>query len=59
MNGIFIEEKLRNLKHVEDAKNELLYWEEAKWKQKNRTWIAEGDEKLYFFHTYDKMRKKI
>ena len=25
---------------------------------KNRTWIEQGDEKLYFSHTYDKMRKK-
>ena len=57
MNGIFIEEKLRILKQRETTKNELLDWEEAKWKQKNRTWISQGDEKLYFFHTCDKMRK--
>ena len=43
MNGIFIEEKLRNLKQREASKKELLDWEEAKWKQKNRSWIAQGD----------------
>ena len=58
MNGIFNEEKLINLKQREAAKKELLDWEEEKWKQKNRTCIAQGDEKFYFFHTYDKMRKK-
>ena len=25
---------------------------------KNRTWITQGDERIYFFHTYDKMRQK-
>ena len=58
MNGIFIEEKLRNLKQREVSKKELLDLEEAKWKQKNRTWIAQGDEKIYVFHTYEKMRNK-
>ena len=48
---------MRYLKQRQDVETELLYWEEAKWKQKNRTWISQGDEKLYFFHTCDKMRK--
>ena len=49
MNGIFTEEKLRKLKQRESSKKELLDWEEAKWKQKNRTWIAQSDENFNFF----------
>jgi hypothetical protein len=60
MNGIFNEEALRSLKHMEALKKELLDWKEAKWRQNSKViWLAQGDENTLFFHNYAKKRKNI
>lgn len=53
------DDSLRAYLSAKDKLNELLYQEEAYWKQRAKMfWLAEGDENTKFFHSNASARKK-